>query len=114
MDLINGIFNFIESVFNFITNAPAVIYAFVVYWFIGWGLVIVGFYFFIKWIWIFIDDYYITSKTEKTFRIIAIVLIGAMLWFIPERVMHHAIDVDPYHMTKEEKQEKHNREIEWD
>lgn len=37
-----------------------------------------------------------------------------MLWFIPERVMHHAIDVDPYHMTKEEKQEKHNREIEWD
>lgn len=32
MDLINGIFNFIESVFNFITNAPAVIYAFVVYW----------------------------------------------------------------------------------
>lgn len=79
------------------------VWAFVVYWFFGWGLLITGIVFLIYLILRGLRSTKYSSKVEKGFIIAGLVVYIVLLGFIFKSITHYAIDVDPNRYTEEEK-----------
>lgn len=79
------------------------VWAFILYWVFGWGLLLVGIALII---WIVVRNIKSTKykgNTEKGFIIFGLVVIAVITGFIFYNITQFAIDVDPNRMTAKEK-----------
>ncbi len=79
------------------------IWAFIIYWFLGWGILLVGIALII---WIVVRNIKSTKykgNIEKAFIIFGLIVIATLTAVLFKSITNYAIDVDPNRMTEEEK-----------
>lgn len=79
------------------------ILAFIIYWFLGWGLLLIGIALII---WIVVRNIKSTKykkNIEKIFTIFTLIVIATLTAVLFKSITNYAIDIDPNRMTEEEK-----------
>ncbi|MFS8252484.1 hypothetical protein ACHK7U_01860 [Staphylococcus hominis] len=79
------------------------ILAFIIYWFLGWGILLIGIALII---WIVVRNIKSTKykkNIEKIFTIFALIVIATLTAVLFKSITNYAIDIDPNRMTEEEK-----------
>src|SRR5699024_6378933 len=79
------------------------IWAFIIYWFLGWGILLVGIALII---WIVVRNIKSTKykgNIEKVFIIFGVIVIATLTAVLFKSITNYAIDVEPNRMTEEEK-----------
>ncbi|WP_204174373.1 MULTISPECIES: hypothetical protein [unclassified Staphylococcus] len=85
----------LDDIFN-------IIGAFLLYWVVGWGILLAGIGFII---WLIVKNIRSTSSNVmKGFSFLGVAVLAVIVGFIFYNVTHFAIDLDPNRMTKEEKE----------
>lgn len=79
------------------------IFAFIIYWFLGWGILLGGIALII---WIVVRNIKSTKykeNIEKVFIIFTLIVIATLTAVLFKSITNYAIDLDPNTMTEEEK-----------
>ena len=79
------------------------ILAFIIYWFLGWGILLIGIALII---WIVVRNIKSTKykeNIEKIFTIFTLIVIATLTAVLFKSITNYAIDIDPNRMTEEEK-----------
>lgn len=81
----------------------AMIFAFAIYWLVGWGLLIAGIVFFIYLIRKAMRPTTYRGKLEKGFMIAGFIIYVAVIGFLFWNITHYAKDLDPNRQTEQSK-----------
>ena len=79
------------------------IFAFIIYWVLGWGILLIGIALII---WIVVRNIKSTKykeNIEKIFTIFTLIVIATLTAVLFKSITNYAIDIDPNRMTEEEK-----------
>ena len=79
------------------------IWAFILYWGFGWGILLIGI---LAIVWIIVKGFKSSryrGNTEKGFIIFGLIVVVVLTIILFKSITNYAIDVDPNRMTEEEK-----------
>ncbi|PTU86842.1 hypothetical protein BUZ62_06715 [Staphylococcus pasteuri] len=99
---------------NYINDFIDSIFAFVIYWLFGWGLIIVSLIFLILCFYKFHNYRYYKRKSHYFLFSLFVVITIVLTALIFQKITHYAIDLDPNRMTKEEKSMKEQLKRDWE
>ncbi|MFI3132994.1 hypothetical protein QRX48_02675 [Staphylococcus warneri] len=98
---------------NYINDIIDSIFASIIYWIFGWGLIIVIFIFLILCFYKFHNYRYYKRKSHYFLFSLFVGITIILTALIFHKITHYAIDLDPNRMTEEEEKMKEQLESNW-